>query len=60
MFRTAGDFRYVFLDLERERNIALGLAWPYPEIGPGECILTDDLKTLYGLEVGDVSSLSFG
>ena len=59
MFTTPGDFRYVFLDLEREKNIELGLAWPYPDIGPGECIMTDDLKTRYDLEVGDVSSLSF-
>ena len=46
--------------MEREKEIQAGTSsWPFPDLGPGECVLTDDYKdpAIYpeyaNLKVGD-------
>ena len=44
---------YYFIDLEREKEIAIGTSWPYPDLETGECVLTSDWKESIGVAEGD-------
>lgn len=48
---------YYFLDLPKESAINVGTDWPYPDLAPGECLLTEDWKNDYGIEVGETVAM---
>ena len=41
-----------FIDTEQEKEIAVGVGWPYEKMGPGECIIGSEFKS-QGVNVGD-------
>ena len=45
------DYAIYFIDLEQEKKINVGVDWPYPDMKPGECVLTQDMAS-EGYEVG--------
>ena len=44
---------YYFIDIEREKEIAIGTSWPYPDLETGECILSSDWTDSIGVVEGD-------
>ena len=37
------EYAVYFIDLEQEKKINVGVDWPYPDVKPGECVLTQDM-----------------
>ena len=50
-FASSIKQKVYFIDLEQEKAINVGVDWPYPDLGPDECVLTQDWVEL-GFEVG--------
>ena len=47
-----------WIDLEREKEINIGVDWPYPDLASDECLLTINYQEENeGLEVGDKISI---
>ena len=39
------DYDIYFIDLEQEKKINVGVDWSYPDMKPGECVLTQDMES---------------
>ena len=50
---TSASGYYYFIDIEREKEIAIGTSWPYPDLKTGECLLSSDWKDSIGVAEGD-------
>ena len=48
-----------FIDTKQEESIDLGVAWPYDELDPNECIVSTDLKDA-GVRKGSTIRISIG
>ena len=45
------DYDIYFIDLEQEKKINVGVDWSYPDMKPGECVLTQDMES-EGYQIG--------
>ena len=43
----------MYMDTEQEKNIKLGVDYPYDPLGALECIVPEKYKTQQGFNVGD-------
>ena len=43
----------MYMDTQQEKNIKLGVDYPYDPLGPLECIVSEKYKTQQGFSVGD-------
>ena len=41
-----------FIDTEQEKEIGVGVTWPYEKLQLGECLISSDFER-YGVSVGD-------
>lgn len=48
---TNGTMCMKFIDTEQEKEIDLGVSWPYEKLEPGECIISADFDD--EVKVGD-------
>ena len=45
-----------FIDSDKEKEINVGVSWPYDKMKKGECIIADDFA-LKGVNVGDIVTI---
>jgi hypothetical protein len=43
----------MLIDTEREKEIEIGVTYPYPPLGPGECLIPEAKKEFLEVEIGD-------
>ena len=55
---TNGTSTFMLIDTEREKEIALGVDWPFAQLGPGECVLSLAFKDQLDLKEGDQLDIS--
>ena len=44
-------------DTEMEKEIAVGVNWPYDTLNKDECIISKTLSSDFGIQVGDIVQL---
>ena len=53
-YTLPGTNSLYFVDLEREKEINIGVNWEWDDLGPDECIVSHDYKKKYHVHKGDV------
>ena len=48
-----------FSDTQMEKDIQVGVGWPYEALGKNECILSSSIEEEYGVQEGDTVQLKF-
>ena len=48
-----------FSDTQMEKDIQVGVGWPYEPLGKNECILPSSIEDEYGVQEGDTVQLKF-
>ena len=48
-----------FIDTEREKEISIGVGYPFDPLGPGECLVPSDYEEDEGIKVNDTVTLNF-
>ena len=48
----------MLIETEREKQIEIGVTYPYPPLGPGECYIPNANKEQLEVEIGDEITLN--
>ena len=48
----------IAINTELEKTLYIGREWPWPPLGYDECLITEDIYSFQGINIGDFISLS--